>query len=53
MARARAHLGSDFVEEAARTVCSIHRSTRDVAGEGDVLVFMPGGREVDECCRDA
>lgn len=38
-------MGSDYVAEAARVVSRIHAEEQ----AGDVLVFMPGGREVDEC----
>ncbi|KAJ1445324.1 P-loop containing nucleoside triphosphate hydrolase protein [Pelagophyceae sp. CCMP2097] len=40
-------LGADYVAEAARVAAEIHRSERP----GDVLIFLPGARECDECVR--
>ncbi|KAJ8608877.1 hypothetical protein CTAYLR_005266 [Chrysophaeum taylorii] len=40
-------LGADYVLEAARLAARVHREE----GPGDVLVFLPGPKEVDECVR--
>ncbi|ORY35839.1 P-loop containing nucleoside triphosphate hydrolase protein [Naematelia encephala] len=38
----------DFIEQAARKVMQIHCTKP--AKEGDVLVFMPGAEEIENCC---
>jgi ATP-dependent RNA helicase DHX33 len=37
----------DFIECAARNVMQIHVRPKAV---GDVLVFMPGSEEIENCC---